>query len=144
MVYLTVGKEMVILKYSTCSFLPDHGALLLLSRCKSRRQMKLPHCITPCIDNSILYRRQIQKMSSLLELVYPRSLSFYKIMKAHSRRNSRDGGHDANPLCFLLCGHGRWVFESLCLNMSRLEYESWVRARRPASGGLLARSDEPR
>lgn len=62
-------------------------------------------------------------------------------MKAHSCRNSRDGRHDASPLCFLLCDRGRWVFESLRLNMRRLEYGSWVRARRPASGGrALSRS----
>lgn len=61
---------------------------------------------------------------------------FYKVMKAHSCRNSRGEGHDASLLCLVLCGLDRWVFESLCLNMSRLEYKSWVGARRPASGGL--------
>lgn len=61
--------------------------------------MKLPHRTTPHINNSVLYRRQTRKISPLFGLVYPRSLSFYKVMKAHSCRNSRDGERDASPLC---------------------------------------------
>lgn len=57
-------------------------------------------------------------------------------MKAHSCRNSRVGGHDANPLCLLLCGHDRWGFFLMPLSEyeSALACERWVRAHCPASG----------
>lgn len=80
---------------------------------------------------------RIQQISSLSDLfICVLFFPFYKVMKAHSCRNSRGEGHDASLLCLVLCGLDRWVFESLCLNTSRLEYKSWVGARRPASGGL--------